>query len=272
MAVFGNAMEVFVLLDRSNCRRCGEKTCLAFAGAVFCGRRSLESCPHLDAATVQRYAGAKRGLRAEEEDPEQFLSALREKIKGLDLAAVAQRVGGHFAQGRLTMKILGKDFSIDGSGAFSSAIHIIPWVTVPVLTYVVHCTGVPVVGEWISFREIREGQERYLLFKRRCEEAMKRVADIWPDLFDDIVHLFDGRHVDARFASDISVVLHVFPRVPLMICYWRESEGIASSLNVFFDRTIDENLDVGAVFMLATGLAQMFEKLALQHGYTIQPA
>lgn len=271
MAVCKNAMEVFVLLDRSNCRRCGEKTCLAFAGAVFRGARSLENCPHLDAATVQRFAGMEPVSEADGEASERFLSDLREKVRNLDLAAAAQRVGGHFSQGRLTIKILGKDFSIDGDGVFSSAIHIIPWVTVPFLTYVVQCKGWPVTGEWVSFREIKEGQERYLLFKKRCEEAMKRVADTWPDLFDDIVHLFDGRHVDAQFASDISIVLHVFPRVPLMICYWKEGEGFDSSLNVFFDKTVDENLDIGAVYMLATGLTQMFEKLALQHGYVIRP-
>ncbi|MBW1753989.1 MAG: Fe-S cluster protein, partial [Deltaproteobacteria bacterium] len=30
-----NAMEIFRHLDKSNCRECREKTCLAFAGAVF---------------------------------------------------------------------------------------------------------------------------------------------------------------------------------------------------------------------------------------------
>ncbi len=270
MSGFRNAMEIFVLLDRSNCRSCGEKTCMAFAGAVFRGTRSLQDCPRLDAATVQRFLGTAQASLAEDEEPERSLSVLREKIQGLDLAEAARRIGGHYSRDRLTVKILGKDFSIDSKGGFSSAIHIIPWVTVPFLTYVIRCQGEPVSGEWISFREIREGQERYLLFKKRCEEAMKRVADIWPELFDDIVHLFDGRHVDRQFASDISVVLHLLPRVPLMICYWRESEGIDSSLNVFFDRTVNDNLDVGAVYMLATGLTQMFERLAVQHGYAIQ--
>ena len=35
MAQPKNAMEIFKLLDQSNCRECGQKTCLAFAGAVF---------------------------------------------------------------------------------------------------------------------------------------------------------------------------------------------------------------------------------------------
>ncbi len=269
MAAFRNAMEIFVLLDRSNCRKCGEKTCLAFAGAVLRGQRNLGSCPKLDAATVARYGGANAPMAVDDEDYRQSLAALRQQVASLDLAEAAKRVGGEFANDRLTIKVMGKDFSIDTDGNLSSSIHIIPWVSVPFLTYILICQGVPVAGEWITFREIEEGQERYPLFKKRGEEAMKRVADTWPDLFADIVNLFNGRRVAAHFDSDISVVLPVLPLVPLLICYWREAEGIASSLNIFFDQTVNANLDIGAAYMLAAGLTQMFEKLALQHGYAI---
>lgn len=271
MAVFANAMEVFVLLDRSNCRRCGEKTCLAFAGAVYRGLRALENCPKIEVAILRQAESKGTHSSNEDEDPERFLSALREKVRDLDLAEAAGRAGGNFSEGFLTVKILGKQFSMDNSGNFSSAIHIIPWVTVPFLVYVLQSQVLPQADEWISFREIKEGKERYPLFRKRCEEAMRRVADTWPDLFNDIVHLFDGRQVDAQFTSDISVVLNLLPRVPMMICYWQAGEGIDSSLNVFFDRSVDAHLDVGAVYMLATGLTQMFEKLALLHGYPIQP-
>lgn len=270
MAIFKNAMDIFLLLDRSNCRKCGEKTCLAFAGAVFRGVKTLENCPKLDMATLQRFAGEERNSQVSDEGYGQNMLDLRQQVVALDLAEAARRLGEPGADDRLTVKILGKHFSIDKGGGFSSAIHINPWVVVPFLTYVLNSTDVPTTGQWISFREIRDGWERYSLFKKRVEEAMKKVADIWPDLFDDIVHLFEGRRVEPQFASDISVVLQVLPRVPLMICYWRESEGIASSLNIFFDSTIGEHLDIGAVYMLAAGLAQMFEKLALQHGYPVR--
>jgi len=45
MSEFANAMEVFKLLDKSNCRKCNEKTCLAFASKVFLGTKPLELCP-----------------------------------------------------------------------------------------------------------------------------------------------------------------------------------------------------------------------------------
>ena len=96
---------------------------------------------------------------------------------------------------------------------------------------------------------------------------MKRVADTYTDLFDDMVHIFNGKQVEKQFKSDISVVLHPLPAVPIMICYWLPEDGLESSLNVFFDETADKNLDVGSVFSLGVGLAQMFGKLALRHGF-----
>jgi len=97
---------------------------------------------------------------------------------------------------------------------------------------------------------------------------MQRVADSYTELFDDVVHLFSGRQVERQFQSDISVVLHPLPKVPVMICYWRPDEGIGSSINIFFDETADRNLDVGSIFSLGAGLTQMFQKLALRHGFT----
>jgi hypothetical protein len=89
------------------------------------------------------------------------------------------------------------------------------------------------------------------------------VADIYTELFDDMVHLFSGKQVEKQFKSDISVVLHPLPQVPVMICYWLPDEGLGSSLYVFFDETADRNLGIDSVFMLGTGLAQMFTKIAL---------
>jgi len=96
---------------------------------------------------------------------------------------------------------------------------------------------------------------------------MKRVADIYTPLFDDVVHVFGGKQVDKQFKSDISVVLHPLPKVPVMICYWLPEDGMESSLHIFFDETADRNLDIGSVFSLGAGLAQMFTKIALRHGF-----
>ena len=262
-----NAMEIFQLLDKSNCRECGEKTCLAFAGAVFQGKRKIADCPKLDREIIERFSGGDEAANSGFVEGADFLEQLKKDIAAADLEEAAQRVGAEFTNGKLTLKVLGKDFSVDAEGNLYTQIHINPWVAVPFLIYILAGKGLPVTGNWVSFRELKNGKERYPLFQKRCEEAMKRVADTYTDLFDDLVHIFSARQVAKQFESDISVVLYPLPKVPMMICYWQPEDGLESSLNVYFDETADQNLNADAVFTLGVGLAQMFTKLSLRHGF-----
>lgn len=268
MNPFKNAMEVFQLLPQTNCRKCGEKTCLAFAGKVYLGERKLSECPELNPEVLAQYGEASRKRQAGPE-PEytDYLKSLKEKVSHTDLKAAADRLGGRFSKERLTVRMLGRDVSVDKQGDLHTEIHINHWVAIPLLHYILHGEGAPVSGSWITFRELPEGIERYSFFQKRCEEPMKRVADAYSDLFDDMIHIFSGEEVAPQFKSDISVVLYPLPKVPFMICYWSPEEEMGSSLHLFFDQNTEKNLDTGSVFTLASGLAVMFEKFAQRHGF-----
>jgi hypothetical protein len=261
-----NAMEIFQVLDKSNCRECGHKTCLAFAGAVFRGEKDIRQCPRLDQNTIEKFSSKADTINSIERNRQEYMSELKNEITTLDFTEAAERTGGSFSGEKLTIKILGKDFSVDKKGNLSAEIHVNPWVASPFLHYVLYGKGVTPSGNWVSFRELKEGKERYPLFQKRGEEALKRVADLYTGLFDDMVHIFGGKQVEKQFESDISVVLYPLPKVPVMICYWKPDDGLESSLNLFFDETADQNLDIGTIFSLGAGITQMFVKIAERHG------
>lgn len=260
-----NPLEIFQLLEKSNCRRCGEKTCLAFASATIMGKRKLSECPQLPQEIIAQFVEEPEDRHANEPGFE-YIEKLKSEIAHIDLASVAERVGGSFSDGKLTLKILGKDYSVDSQGNIYADIHINPWIVVPFLNYILYGQGVPVADKWVSLRELKKGRARDKMFQRQCEEPMKRVADIYPDLFNDIVQLFSGRQVSRHLDSDISVVLYPLPKVPIMISYWLPDDGLDSILHVFFDETADRNLDADSIFTLGTGLATMFKKFTLRHG------
>ncbi len=267
MVVAKNAMEIFTILDKSNCRKCGEKTCLAFAGAVYMGKRRIQECPNLGSADIARFTSETAAENSPEDKQEEYIAELIDEVIKLDFASAAKRIMAQMNGSVLTVTILGKNIGIRQDGTFATDLHVIPWVIIPLLDYVLHCQGVPVSGDWISFREIDGGKEKYALFKKRGEDVLKQLADKYTDFFDDIVHMFNGRKVEKRFESDVSVVLYPFPLVPIMICYWKPEEGLGSSLNLFFDKSVDVNLGIDSTYFLGTGLANMFEKLAERHGF-----
>jgi len=266
MALPKNAMEVFRLLDKSNCRKCNEATCLAFAAAVFQGRKPISDCPKLDAATVALYSDSAAKRQPSEQDGDRAAAKLQRQIAGVDLRQAAERVGGCYAVGRLTLKVLGKDFSVDENGRMSSDIHIHPWIAIPVLSTILQSKGTPVSGNWVPFRELESGKIWRGLFEQRGEKDLKKVADGYPDLFEDMIHIFNGRQVEKHYAADISLVLLPLPKVPMLICYWHPEDGLESSLNLFFDSTAEDHLEIEALYALATGMVRMFEKIARRHG------
>lgn len=263
-----NTMDVFKLLDKSNCGECDEPTCLAFAAAVFKGEKQLDACTHLDKEIIEQYAGKTENHVTIEQEREKAIEGLKSRLSGIDFSQIAERLGGSFSNGKLTIKCLGKDFSLDSKGNVYTDIHVHPWIMIPVLNYILNGAGIPLSENWVPLRELKGGKDWYRLFGQRCEKPLKKVADTYTDLFEDMIRLFSGKQVENHYNSDISLVLHPLPKVPILICYWRPDDGLESDLNIFFDSTAEENLNIESIYTLGVGLVVMFEKLSRRHGLT----
>jgi hypothetical protein len=262
MAELKNPMEILKLLDQSNCRKCGLPTCMAFAASVFKGEKALEECPKLERAVLDRYSGKVASRTPVDRDRDEYVELLKQKIATMDFQEAAERLGEAFSGNALTVRVLGKDFQVDSQGNITTEIHVNPWIAIPVLNYILDGAGLPVSGKWVPFRELEGGKTWHRLFGQRCEKPLKQVADTYTDLFEDMLHIFNGRQVENHYSSDISLVLHPLPLVPVLICYWKPEEGLDSELNLFFDSTAEKNLNIDSLFTLGTGMVTMFEKIA----------
>jgi len=77
MSEFANAMEVFKLLDKSNCGKCNEQTCLAFASKVFLGDLRLTQCPVLKEEILELHGHRQKKKITGKEYRESMLSDLK---------------------------------------------------------------------------------------------------------------------------------------------------------------------------------------------------
>ena len=263
--MFKNAMEIYTLLEKSNCKKCFLPSCLAFAGAVFTGQKQLSQCPHLSPDLIARLEGKTLAVAPFDKVINEIMGQLQQEIRAIDLEKTAWLLGEEFSGGRLTMKILGKNFSIDTEGAVHTEIHINPWVAVPVYKYVLKGAKKDISGNWVPFRELAEGREGAGIFSQRCEKPLKKLADTYTDLFEDIMHLFSGRQVENHYDSDISIVLWPLPKIPMLICYWKAETDMDSDLKLFFDTTAEHNLDTDSLNSMITGFVRMLQKIALRH-------
>lgn len=274
MTQLKTTMDIFKLLDQSNCRDCGEKTCLAFAAAVFKGKRRLGECTHLDRETIERYADHTPKAQSVEEDMADEVTRLKAGISKTDLAAAAGRLGAKYSEENqsLTLKIFGKDLTVDRQGRLFTDLHINPWMVIPVLNHIISGKGAAPAEKWVPFRELPHGRERNLIYLQRVERPLKRIADNYTNFFKDLLEIFDGKEMTDLFDSDVSIVLHPLPLVPILICYDRPSEGIESDLHIFFDETAESNMDIDSLYIMVGGIVNMFTKIAARHGVKDEPA
>jgi ArsR family metal-binding transcriptional regulator len=85
MILLTNPMEIFKSLDRSNCRKCNEWTCMAFAAAVFKGQRQLSECPHLEGHDLAHSAENSEGRVTNEQELEFMIEELKNRLASVDL-------------------------------------------------------------------------------------------------------------------------------------------------------------------------------------------
>lgn len=257
-------LEIYKVLPKTNCRQCQAPTCMAFSAAVIHGQKRLADCPYLGDDTIARFEGSM-GKSPAEKKQEELLESLKKQISSLNFSARAEKIGAGIRDGKLVVKCLGKEFEITARGKIESQCHTHVWFSIPLLNYVLFSKGQEPSGKWVPFRVLENGAQAGPLFEQRCEKPFKHIADTHTELFKNLIDVFNGTPSD-NFDSDISVVLLPFPKVPLLICYWKPEGEMESQLHIFFDSTAEENINIQTIFALGTGLVNMLEKIMLKHG------
>jgi hypothetical protein len=258
-------LDLYKILDKSNCQRCMLPSCMAFAVAVIQGTRQLSDCPQLDPAII---TGLRSGIAPKTflaDDQEAIVRELQAKVAELDFDQVARRIDAVVIDGRLAVHCLGKDFLIDSEGRLTSACHLIPWVLLPLLNYILHCEGKEPRGDWVAMAELHDSAQWGHYFSHRCEEPLRQLTDAHPDLVFEILQVFQAVLTDADSSADFSVVIHPLPLVPVLINYWQAEEEFTSKLNILFDRSAEKNIPAEALYMLVRGIVEMFRQLIVRH-------
>ena len=260
------AMEVFKHTKRDNCGDCGLANCMAFSALVVQGKISPFDCPYLDNDFADSISENKDDLKCDYEYfEEEFLNEMKQKVSNVDFNEAAKRLGGSVNNGRFSVHCLGKIFELDHAGNMYSICHINNWIHIPLINYVISASGKDPVGEWVTFRALKDAQDWKQYFEYRCEERISNIAFEHTEIFLDILELFGTGPCENGPSSDFSAVLYPFPKVPVLFCYWPEEGKFEAKLAIYFDRSIEKNMPPESIFSLVRGMAEMFEKIIARH-------
>ena len=269
VTTISNPLELYKLLPKSNCRTCGLQSCLAFAAAVIKAQKILGSCPHLEKNVISQIdlnIENPAGLQMAK-----FMDEFKREIAKTDFPSAAQRLGGTSSAGKMTIKCLGKRFTVDPKGNITSECHINPWVIVPLIYYIMFSSGKEPSGQWVPFRELGAGMIWESFYQQTCEKPLNEVADSDPELFEYLLYVFGGRPATSNLDGDTSLVLYPLPKFPVHIRYSKLENDMGTRLNILFDVTARDNLNIESIFGLIGGLVRMMEKIAARHSFNSLP-
>lgn len=258
-------LELYKLLNKSNCRQCMLPSCMAFAVAVIQGSKRLADCPYLDSDLIDNLQQGVAPRTFLADDQEKIVQQLQRKVAELDFPKVAKRIGAVVIDERLAVNCLGKDFLIDRQGEMTSACHLIPWVLIPLLNYILYCEGKEPLGEWVGMAELQDSAQWGHYFSHRCEEPLRQLAEAHTDLVFEILQVFNASAAKGNSSADFSLVVRPLPLVPVLINYWKAEDEFPSKLNILFDRSAEKNLPAEALYLMIRGIVEMFRQVIVRH-------
>jgi len=261
-------LEIYKLLNKSNCKKCMLPSCLAFAAAVISGEKKLSDCPDLDDETIQSIGGETAPRKTTEDEMTGQLANLKQEAAKTDYASVAEKLGAVAVGETLAINCLGKDFIIDSTGEMNSECHTNIWVHGPLLKYITHSTGKSICENWLPFNQLQGSANWSRFFSHRCEEDMRLLVDAHTELFFELLDLFGAQTITGVIDTDYSLLIHPLPKLPMVINYWNAEDDFTSKLSIFFDSTAPDNLNIEFIYTITRGLVEMFRALIVKHNMT----
>ena len=241
-------VELYKKLPRTNCGECRQKSCMPFAFALLKGEADISECPGLPAKERQEMAALIRKTDWRED----LILNLKEDIKKIRLDEVAQKIGAEYSGGTLHFSCFGRDVTIDADGEIRSSRALTPWMRMLVLFYIKNGGGEfsgKLAGKWVLHNELRGGLMKYKAFRRECEEPLGELLDRHLREAGVFLDGYGAAHPE-EFAAPNTWLIHVFPRLPVLILYWPKDDEFDSKVTIRFDSTADGYFDVEQLIFL----------------------
>jgi hypothetical protein len=160
----------------------------------------------------------------------------------------------------LILTFLGDEYHIslsDKTVRYPDRQDVYSFLAVLLLHYLVNAKDVELTGKLLSFRELEGGDVYYPAF---CARGINKITNAFgtkPGLLKEAGESFgakEGKH------GDVSIVLEVFPRIPVTVILWGGDEEVSPSSNMLFDSSIKELLPTEDVAVIGSFVASALIK------------
>jgi len=272
-----NPLELVSLTPKSNCGECGYPTCLAFGVAVTKGGVSALGCPHIDRnrlpaglAGQATDSGLDKVARGQDERDMALVAHLKGKVRDLDFAALAKRLGAAWHSdrpGELVFAYLGRQVRLGKEQVSMDGRDLVdPRDQILLYNYLAFGGGDTPRGEWVGMESLPNSISKVRTLDTYCQKRISERFAGRPARLAELCRRVDGRPETGEQSADVALVVPVLPRVPHLVLFWDEDveDGFAATTKILFDRQVMDFLDLESLVFAAERLA---DRLAEMDGH-----
>jgi uncharacterized protein DUF3786/putative Fe-S cluster protein len=254
------AVEIYKLLPKTNCGKCGLSSCMGFAAKLASRQAKADDCPAMTELAREVLHEDDAGLR---QSPgtvyEQALKSLRPKVETLDFPKTARLFGATLAgPDCLELMFLNETYLITKERVLDSACREPrPWVSILIYNHLCMPDPPPPAEEWITFGSVPASHAKDKAWVGHVEEVIaKHFADNTAGLKAACERL-GGVKAEVRGNHDAAYEFRFFPHYPVLLLFYDAvtDENFPAQCKLLLDKTAPRYLDIESIVVLGEEFA-----------------
>jgi hypothetical protein len=258
------------VLPKTNCKKCGFQTCLAFASMVISEKLPLEKCPYLSPETLaacnaELQAQYSYGKWTKRDLAQDALEWARQRSASMDIRDLPERIGGRLVvrDGRPVLELPYFNRSIFITGEAVTHLDGTPltrWEQVFVFNHMAQGGRSRPTGKWKGLVELPNTISKIKSMKNHVEAPLKEAFKGKTKELRDAAARLGGQDMTREMGSaDVALFFQVLPRVPVLLMFWgaEAEDGFEAEAKLLFDDTITDHLDIESIMFLSERLQQL---------------
>lgn len=232
--------QILKFLSSTNCKECGFETCLAFATYIYAyGPKGLEKCPHLSEDIKNQI----KALFVEEtsESPSTMIEmweSYREKLKDLPRNEISKVNGITLDENNnLVFLSLGEKIIVSNDDIINEDDILTEHDKILFYYYLLHVNELTGVYDFCDYRnfysklKVRDVKQEE--FELKLQKAVGNDLD---KLANALVKLEGKIFQEFKDVYDLSYIIYIFPKVPVLILYRKGEEEFEPFCKFMFDK------------------------------------
>jgi len=254
------AVEIYKLLPKTNCGKCGTTSCFGFAAKLATNQASPDDCPAM--APAAREALRQSG-GAKPDSPgtvyEQALESLKPRVRMLDFAKTAKLFGAKLLTGNsLEISFLNEVYTVtDNKITDQAGREPRPWISILIYNHLCMPAPPPPAGEWITFSSVPASHAKDKAWAGHVEEVIARHFSGNVEGLRSACAKAGGVPSSVKGTHDAGFEFRFFPHYPALLLFYDavEEENFPAQCKLLLDSTAPRYLDIESMVVLAEEFA-----------------